>query len=295
MDPHLTERLNQHTETQGDHYRYRGAHRNIPLRTAAPDPPPPPLAPSPSSPPTPPPPPRAVSHHAAPHSSRTRAAVTMTIACTVLCALVGGPLSASTATDVRALHPIPRHHGHAPPIRSIPTVRPNDPAREADPLPLALRANAPGLTNPSRPLSPPALGDLGAQLAVHLVVLTDPAVRFTRPAGQPNPSSQPPPPPLHLPLVRPPSATPTCARTTRPAPNPRVSPSVSFTPTPTPTPTPTLTVTPTPTESTPTDEPTTSHHKHPRHARPHHSKHADADVPTTTPSPTPTPTRTPDE
>jgi hypothetical protein len=45
MDPHLTERLNQHTETQGDHYRYRGAHRNLPLRTAAPDPPPPPLAP----------------------------------------------------------------------------------------------------------------------------------------------------------------------------------------------------------------------------------------------------------
>jgi hypothetical protein len=33
MDPHLTERLNQHTETQGDHYRYRGAHRTLPLRT----------------------------------------------------------------------------------------------------------------------------------------------------------------------------------------------------------------------------------------------------------------------
>jgi hypothetical protein len=124
MDPHLTERLNQHTETQGDHYRYRGAHRNLPLRTAAPDPPPPPLTPPPSSPPSsPPPPPRAVSHHAAPHSSRTRAAVTVTIACTALCALVGGPLSASTATDVRALHPIPRHHGHAR------TTRPARPTR----------------------------------------------------------------------------------------------------------------------------------------------------------------------
>jgi hypothetical protein len=271
MDLHLTERLNQHTATQGDHYHYRGAHRNLPLRAAAPSS----LPPTPTSPPSPPP----LARHRASHPSRTRVVVTVMITCTALCALVGGPLAATTATDVRVLHPITRHHSHAArpqPTQPARPAQPPDPAREFDPPPLTLRVNNLGLIDSS-------LNSPGAQV-VHPVTLVNPLTHPTASQLLPLPPL-PPPPALYLPFTpAPQSATPTCARITWSTP----SPSVSFTPTPT------LTVTPTPTESTEVKPTSSSRNPRRYHTRPHHL------VPTSTtavvtPTPTPTPTTTPDE
>jgi hypothetical protein len=209
MDLHLTERLNQHTATQGDHYHYRGAHRNLPLRAAAPSS----LPPTPTSPPSPPP----LARHRASHPSRTRVVVTVMITCTALCALVGGPLAATTATDVRVLHPITRHHSHAArpqPTQPARPAQPPDPAREFDPPPLTLRVNNLGLIDSS-------LNSPGAQV-VHPVTLVNPLTHPTASQLLPLPPL-PPPPALYLPFTpAPQSATPTCARTTWSTPRTRV-------------------------------------------------------------------------